>query len=74
MYTSNIKTTDDSLERIGGKGRSLARMTCAGFDVPGGFRRLSVRCLAEIWKDKQKYAFPSGICDRKRAVDNNNNK
>ena len=37
MYTSNIKTTDDSLERIGGKGRSLARMTCAGFDVPGGF-------------------------------------
>ncbi len=37
MYTSNIKTTDDSLERIGGKGRSLARMTCARFNVPGGF-------------------------------------
>jgi hypothetical protein len=37
MYTTPIKTTEDSLERIGGKGRSLARMACAGFAVPGGF-------------------------------------
>ena len=37
MYTTPIITTDDSLERIGGKGRSLAKMVCAGFDVPDGF-------------------------------------
>ena len=37
MYTTPISTTDDSLERIGGKGRSLARMSCAGFSVPSGF-------------------------------------
>ena len=36
-YTTAIKTTEDSLERIGGKGRSLAKMACAGFAVPGGF-------------------------------------
>ena len=36
-YTTAIKTTEDSLERIGGKGRSLAKMACAGFEVPGGF-------------------------------------
>ena len=32
-----IDTTDDALETIGGKGRSLAQMTRAGFDVPVGF-------------------------------------
>ena len=37
MYISPINTTEDSLELIGGKGRSLARMACAGFAVPGGF-------------------------------------
>ncbi len=30
-------TTEDSLEVVGGKGRSLARMVNAGFSVPGGF-------------------------------------
>jgi len=37
MFTTPISTTEDSLELIGGKGRSLAKMACAGFDVPGGF-------------------------------------
>ena len=37
MFTSPIKTTEDSLELVGGKGRSLARMASAGFAVPGGF-------------------------------------
>ena len=37
MFTSSIKTTQDSLERVGGKGRSLAKMVCSGFNVPGGF-------------------------------------
>jgi len=37
MYTTPINTTEDSLELIGGKGRSLAKMACAGFAVPGGF-------------------------------------
>ena len=32
-----ISTTEDSLELVGGKGRSLARMAMAGFPVPGGF-------------------------------------
>ena len=32
-----MATTDDALERIGGKGRSLAKMSNAGFDVPTGF-------------------------------------
>jgi len=37
MFTTPINTTEDSLERIGGKGRSLARMARNGFAVPGGF-------------------------------------
>ena len=32
-----IGTTNDALETVGGKGRSLAQMTRAGFDVPEGF-------------------------------------
>ena len=32
-----IDTTNDALETVGGKGRSLAQMTRAGFDVPEGF-------------------------------------
>ena len=32
-----IDTTNDALEIVGGKGRSLAQMTRAGFDVPEGF-------------------------------------
>ena len=38
--TTNIRplaTTDDGLEVLGGKGRSLARMINADFAVPGGF-------------------------------------
>lgn len=37
MYITPIKTEEDSLELIGGKGRSLAKMASAGFNVPGGF-------------------------------------
>ncbi|MEL7187695.1 MAG: PEP/pyruvate-binding domain-containing protein, partial [Pseudomonadota bacterium] len=37
MFTTPIKTKEDSLELIGGKGRSLARMAMNGFNVPGGF-------------------------------------
>ncbi len=32
-----LDTTDNSLEVVGGKGRSLSRLVAAGFDVPGGF-------------------------------------
>ena len=32
-----IGTTNDGVETVGGKGRSLAQMTRAGFDVPEGF-------------------------------------
>lgn len=34
---TSIDTTHDALETVGGKGRSLAQMTRAGFDVPEGF-------------------------------------
>ena len=37
MFTTPIKTTQNDLDLVGGKGRSLARMSCADFDVPGGF-------------------------------------
>ena len=37
MFTIPIKTTQNDLDLVGGKGRSLARMSCADFDVPGGF-------------------------------------
>ena len=37
MFIEPINTSKDSLELVGGKGRSLARMTNASFDVPGGF-------------------------------------
>ena len=37
-YTATLDTKDDSLEVVGGKGRSLAKMTNAGFHVPGGFQ------------------------------------
>ena len=32
-----MDTTDDALELIGGKGRSLAKMSNAGLNVPSGF-------------------------------------
>ena len=35
--TPHHTTDDDGLEVVGGKGRSLARMAEAGFNVPGGF-------------------------------------
>ena len=42
MVVTPIRTphdayADDGLETVGGKGRSLARMANAGFNVPGGF-------------------------------------
>jgi|TARA_Y100000310_G_scaffold261403_1_gene270709 pyruvate,water dikinase len=37
VFVLPLNTSDDSLEMIGGKGRSLARMANAGFHVPGGF-------------------------------------
>ena len=37
-YTTSLDTKNDSLEVVGGKGRSLAKMTNAGFHVPGGFQ------------------------------------
>ena len=37
-YTTTLDTKDDALEIVGGKGRSLARMANAGFNVPGGFQ------------------------------------
>ena len=37
MYTTALNTKDDALETVGGKGRSLAIMVNAGFNVPGGF-------------------------------------
>ena len=37
IFTTPIKTTQNDLDLVGGKGRSLARMSCADFDVPGGF-------------------------------------
>ncbi len=36
-YTSPLCAQDDSLEVVGGKGRSLSRMAKAGFAVPDGF-------------------------------------
>ena len=38
MHITDIKTDDDGLEIVGGKGRSLARLVNAGFKVPGGFQ------------------------------------
>ena len=36
-FTLPLATTTDALDIVGGKGRSLARLARAGFDVPGGF-------------------------------------
>ena len=36
-FTTPLATEHDSLDVVGGKGRSLSRMARAGFDVPGGF-------------------------------------
>ena len=38
VFTTALDTADDALERIGGKGRSLARLSNAGFAVPSGFQ------------------------------------
>ena len=38
MHITDIKTDNDGLEIVGGKGRSLARLVNAGFKVPGGFQ------------------------------------
>ena len=47
-----IDTTNDALETVGGKGRSLAQMTRAGFDVPGGFL-LSTAAYREFVADNE---------------------
>ena len=36
-YTLPLATDQQQLDVVGGKGRSLARLTNAGFNVPGGF-------------------------------------
>ena len=36
-FATPLATEHDSLDVVGGKGRSLSRMARAGFDVPGGF-------------------------------------
>lgn len=38
MHITPIDTHEDGLEVVGGKGRSLARLANAGFNVPGGFQ------------------------------------
>ena len=37
MYITPLATDQDSLERVGGKGRSLSKMVREGFNVPTGF-------------------------------------
>ena len=37
MYVLPINTTDAALDTVGGKGRSLAKMTTAGLPVPAGY-------------------------------------
>ena len=37
-FIATLDTKNDSLEIVGGKGRSLAKMLNAGFHVPGGFQ------------------------------------
>ena len=36
--TVPLNTKDNDLEVVGGKGRSLATLSGAGFNVPGGFQ------------------------------------
>ncbi len=45
-FTVALDTTNNGLEIVGGKGRSLSRLANAGFDVPGGFQitTSSYRC------------------------------
>ena len=38
MNTLPLDTTDNGLEIVGGKGRSLSRLCNSGFDIPGGFQ------------------------------------
>ena len=38
MHTTALNTKNDALETVGGKGRSLAKLSNAGFNVPGGFQ------------------------------------
>ncbi len=47
-----IDTLNDALETVGGKGRSLAQMTRAGFDVPQGFL-LSTAAYRDFVADNQ---------------------
>jgi phosphohistidine swiveling domain-containing protein len=37
-HITGIETTENGLEEVGGKGRSLAKLASAGFNVPGGFQ------------------------------------
>ena len=36
-FTTPLDTSDNALERVGGKGRALAHLASAGFAVPDGF-------------------------------------
>ena len=37
-HITSLDTSGTKLDLVGGKGQSLASMTSAGFDVPGGRR------------------------------------
>lgn len=53
-----LDTRDDALESVGGKGRSLARMTNSGVRVPGGFI-VRTRC-GSVCCPSFQFRAPSG--------------
>ncbi len=63
-YTTTLNTTDDALERVGGKGRSLARMANAGFAVPGGFLLSADAYRGHV----AKHGLQTRILERARPV------
>ncbi len=77
VFTARLNTTNDALEIVGGKGRSLAKMTNAGFAVPGGFMVTTIAYAAfvdanNMRNDILKLARP-GIVEGRASFENASN-
>lgn len=75
-FTLPLATANDALDLIGGKGRSLAQLARAGFDVPGGFhvatagyrRFVADHGLAERIGALARPALKSGVASFEQAA------
>ena len=67
MYILPFASTDIRLETAGGKGANLARLTRAGFQVPGGFIISTDAYRAFVESNTRSFAADPSPCSTRRS-------